>query len=101
MFFDYRFDCAQRHTDHGIAGVGTRVFWTASPGSPHFTSSLPATHPYNSEDGSDLDSQDITDLDLAFNVDNDSEKDATFDMAAPDFHFANMTGESGSNEWMI
>ena len=34
MFFDYQFDCAQRHTDHGIADVGTRVFRTASPGSP-------------------------------------------------------------------
>ena len=27
-------DCAQRQTDHGIADVGTRVFRTASPGSP-------------------------------------------------------------------
>ena len=35
MFFDHQFDCAQRHTDHGIADVGTRVFRTASPGSPH------------------------------------------------------------------
>ena len=35
MFFDYQFDCAQRHTNHGIADVGTKVFRTASPGSPH------------------------------------------------------------------
>ena len=35
MFLDYQFGCAQRHTDHGIADVGTRVFRTASPGSPH------------------------------------------------------------------
>ena len=36
MFFDYQFDCAQRHTNHGIADAGTRVFRTASPGSPHY-----------------------------------------------------------------
>ena len=42
MFVDYQFDCAQRHTDHGIAVIGTRVFRTASPGSPH-TSSMTRT----------------------------------------------------------
>ena len=66
-----------------------------------FTSSLPATHPYNSEDGSDLDSKEIADLDLAFNADDDSKDDVTSDMAAPDFHFVSMAGESGSNESMI
>ena len=35
VFFWYQFDCAQRHTDHGIADVvGTRILRTASPGSP-------------------------------------------------------------------
>ena len=62
---------------------------------------MPATHPYNFEDGSDLDSEEIADLDLAFDADDeDSEDDATSDMAAPDFHFVGMAGESGSNESM-
>ena len=38
MFFWYQFDCAQRHTDHGIADVvGTREFRTVSPGSPQLS----------------------------------------------------------------
>ena len=62
---------------------------------------MPATHPYKSEDGSDLDSEEIADLDLAFDADDeDFEDDATSDMAAPDFHFVGMAGESGSNESM-
>ena len=41
MFFRYKFDCAQRHTDHGIADVvGTRVFRTASSGSPQYLSAF-------------------------------------------------------------
>ena len=42
-----------------------------------FTSSAPATHPSNFEDGSDLDSEEIADLDLAFDADDeDSDDDA-------------------------
>ena len=45
-----------------------------------FASSLPTAHPYNFEDGSDLDSEELADLDLAFDADDeDSEDDATSD----------------------
>ena len=65
-----------------------------------FTSSLPTAHPNNFEDGSDLDSEELADLDLAFDADDeDSEDDATSG-AAPGFHFIGMAGESGSNESM-
>ena len=67
-----------------------------------FTSSLPTAHPYNFEDGSDLDSEEIADLDLAFNADDeDSEDDTTSERKVLDFHFIGMTGESGSNESMM
>ena len=62
---------------------------------------MPATRPYNYEDGSDLDSEKIADLHLAFDADDeDSEDDGTSDMVAPDFHFVGILGESGSNESM-
>ena len=47
-----------------------------------------------------MDSEELTDLDLAFDADDeDSEDDATSG-AAPGFHFVGMAGESGSNESM-
>ena len=64
-----------------------------------FTSSATATHPSNFEDGSDLDSDEIADLDLAFDADDeDSEDDASSNMTALEFHFVGALGESGSNE---
>ena len=43
-----------------------------------FTSSLPTSHPIDMEDGSDLDSEKLADLDLAFDADDeDSEDDVT------------------------
>ena len=85
-----------------IGGIDIFVGFTAKAlDDLGFTSSLPATHPYYSEDGSDLDSEEIADLDLALNVDDeDSEDDATSDMVAPDFHFVGMAIETGSNESM-
>ena len=61
----------------------------------------PPVDPGNFDDGSDLDSEEIADLDLAFDADDeDSEDDASSTMAAPDFHFVGILGESGSNESM-
>ena len=66
-----------------------------------FTTSATATHPSNFEDGSDLDSDEIAYLDLAFDADDeDSEDDASSTMAAPEFHFIGILGESGSTESM-
>ena len=85
-----------------IGGIDIFVGFTAKAlDDLDFTSSLPATHPYNSEDGSDLDSEEIADLDLAFDADDeDSEDDATSYMAALNFHFVSILGESGSHESM-
>ena len=59
-----------------IGGIDILVGFTAKAMDDlGFTSSFPAAHPYNSEDGSDLDSEEIADLDLAFNADDDSEDD--------------------------
>ena len=45
---------------------------------------MPATHPSNFEDGLDLDSEEIVDLDVAFNADDeDSKDDASSNMTAP------------------
>ena len=66
-----------------------------------FTSSLAATHPSNFDEESDLDSDEIADLDMAFDADDeDSEDDASSNKAAPDFHFVGILGESGSHESM-
>ena len=62
---------------------------------------MPTTHPGNLDEESDLDSDEIADLDLAFDADDeDSEDDASSNMAAPDFHFVGVLGESGSHESM-
>ena len=85
-----------------IGGIDIFVGFTAKAlDNLVFTSSMPATHPSNFEDGSDLDSDEIADLDLAFDADDDdSEDDASSTMAAPDFHFIGILGESGSSESM-
>ena len=64
-----------------IGGIDIFVGFTAKAlDDLGFTSSMPATHPSNFEDGSDLDSDEIADLDLAFDADDeDSEDDASSD----------------------
>ena len=85
-----------------IGGIDIFVGFTAKAlDDLGFTSSMPATHPSNFEDGSDLDLDEIADLDLAFDADDeDSEDDTSSTMAAPEFHFVGVLGESGSTESM-
>ena len=59
---------------------------------------MPTAHPYNLEDGSDLDSEELADLDLAFDADDEDSEDDAASGAAPGFHFVGMAGESGSSE---